>query len=153
MKTIIIGLGNPILADDSVGIKTARAISSRINHPDIQVTEAYAGGIRLMELMAGYERAVIIDAMITGNYEPGYICRLSMDDLSGSKNLLCAHDTSLLAALEIGKIGGLHLPSEITLWGIEAKDVENYTEELTMEVARAVPKAVDAILKDLKCHR
>ena len=65
MKTLIIGLGNPILTDDGVGVKIAQQLESIIDlnaHPDLTITEASAGGIRLMEVMLGYDRVVLIDA-------------------------------------------------------------------------------------------
>jgi len=51
-KTLIIGLGNPILTDDGVGVKVARELEGQINleaHPELTITEASAGGLRLME--------------------------------------------------------------------------------------------------------
>ncbi|NIN64428.1 MAG: peptidase M52, partial [Anaerolineae bacterium] len=34
---------------------------------DITVTEACVGGLRLMELMVGYDRVILIDAIVRGN--------------------------------------------------------------------------------------
>ncbi len=52
MKTLIIGLGNPILTDDGVGVKVAWKLEKIIDldaHPELEITEASAGGLRLME--------------------------------------------------------------------------------------------------------
>ena len=144
-KTIIIGLGNPILSDDSVGIKVVRELEKRMvdsnlqtKHPELYFAEAYAGGLRLMDELVGYERAFIIDAMVTPDGRPGTIRCLSISDLICTRNLVCAHDTNLATALKMGKMLGLQLPSEIRIWGIEAKDVETFGEELTEDVEKAV---------------
>lgn len=155
-KTIIIGLGNPILSDDSVGIKVARElISLRIaDHvlQDVHITEVYAGGIRLMEELAGYERAFIIDAMVTPDGRPGTIRSLSLSDLISTRNLACTHDMNLPTAFKMGKTLGIRLPSEIRIWGIEAKDVETFGEELTDDVAGALPIVVEKILQEIKAE-
>ena len=150
MKTIIIGLGNPILSDDSVGIKVSRELRDCLSSYDgIDVAEAYAGGIRLMDVMVGYEKAIIVDAMVTGNGLPGTINSLAISDLISTRNIVSTHDTNLATALEMGKMLGLHLPSEIEIWGIEALDVETFSEELTEDVAKAVPIVVEEILHKL----
>ncbi len=150
MKTVIIGLGNPIRRDDGVGIMVARAIARLIDNPEIDITEVYAGGMRLMEAMVGYDRALVIDAMVTGRQRPGEFCKMNHHDLVCTNNLFCSHDGSLESALDVGRLGGLSLPSEIIIWGIEALDVESYSEELTDNVARAVPEAARRIILDLK---
>ena len=151
MKTIIIGLGNPIVSDDSVGIKVSRELRDRLNGRDgIDIAEAYAGGIRLMDVMVGYEKAIIVDAIVTGNSMPGTIHSLSISDLVSTRNIVSTHDTNLSTALEMGKMLGLPLPSEIDIWGIEAMDVETFSEELTEDVAKAVPLVVQKIVDELR---
>ena len=72
MRTIIIGLGNPLLTDDALGIKAAAILRQElIDHDNIEVVEAYLGGLGLMELMIGFDRAIVVDAMTTGVHPPG----------------------------------------------------------------------------------
>ncbi|MBA4372710.1 MAG: peptidase M52 [Thermodesulfovibrio sp.] len=158
MKTVVIGLGNPILTDDSVGIKVSRAVgdllaqqceSSR-GSDTVDIKEVYAGGIRLMDAMTGYDRACIVDAMVTGRFRPGAVSEFDLAELCSTRNIVCTHDTNLATALELGRMLDLHLPSRIKIWGIEACDVTTFGEELTEEIACAVPVAVSAILSELQ---
>ncbi len=148
IDTIIIGLGNPILSDDSVGVRAARSLN---NLPEVreiaEVQEVYAGGLRLLDVLVGYQRAVIIDAMQTGA-EPGTIRRFAISDLPKTRNLASTHDADLPTALEAGRALGMKLPDDITVFGIEAAEVENFGEELTPEVERGMEEAVN-IIKDL----
>ena len=148
-KTVIVGLGNPILTDDSDGINIARKLKGFFgNESSVDVLEVYAGGIRLIDVLEGYERAVIIDAIVTGKEMPGTIFRLSLSDLPSTRNTLSVHDMDLPTALELGKTLGLCLPHDITIWAIEAGDVETFSENLTEDVEKAVPFVVENILKD-----
>lgn len=158
MKTVIIGLGNPILTDDSVGVKVSRAIREYLDcqgNTDtggntIDIKEIYAGGIRLMDAMIGYDKACIVDAMKTGRSDPGEVSEFGLDELCGTRNIVCTHDTNLSTAIELGRMLEMHLPSRIKIWGIEASDVTSFSEQLTDEVERAVPVAVNAVLSELK---
>lgn len=150
-RTVIIGLGNPILTDDGVGIKVARALRDELgSNSSIDIKELYAGGIRLIDAMTGYEKAVIIDAMVTGNRSPGTICTVSDSELGSARNIASTHDINFSTALEMGRMLGIHMPGDINIFGIEAKEVERFSETLTDAVARAVPQVVRLITEELR---
>jgi hydrogenase maturation protease len=150
-RTIVVGLGNPILSDDAVGLRVAAALRSVLaDRPGIEVAEDEWGGLRLMERLTGYDRAVIVDAMRTGA-PPGTIRRLSPEELP-TLHSASSHDTSLPVALEVGRRAGAQLPptEAIILVGIEAYDVTTFAEELTPEVEAAVARAVEVVLSILR---
>lgn len=156
MKTIIIGLGNPILADDGVGVHVAYQLEQRLAQPandQITVIEASAGGLRLMELMVGYDRAIIVDALLHANGSPpGTIHRLTLDHLrtiSPTQHSASAHDTTLITALDSGKAIGLHLPQEVVIFAVDVANIEDFSEEMTPAVAAAIPQVVTAVLNEI----
>jgi hydrogenase maturation protease len=151
MKTLIIGLGNPLLKDDSVGLRVIQILKGSIGElPDVELMEDYWGGLRLMEQMVGYERAIIVDAICTGA-PAGTIHILSPDDIPTQRSA-SAHDVNLPTALEFGRQAGAQLPSSenILLIGIEAADVQTFEESLSSEVEAALPEAVNQIQSALK---
>jgi hydrogenase maturation protease len=151
MRTIIIGIGNPIRSDDAVGLAVARLLREQLaEEVGIDVTELWAGGLRLVEAMVGYDRAVVIDAMRTGDSPPGTVRRLTLADLGDAQNVTCVHDTSLPTALEIWRRSNVPVPEDIAIWGIEGKDLFTLSEELTESVSGAVAVAAAAILDELR---
>jgi hydrogenase maturation protease len=154
MKTLIIGLGNPILRDDSVGLRVVQMLRGLLaDHPGIELMEDYWGGLRLMEQMVGYDRAIIVDAICT-DAPSGTIHLLSPGDIPTQRSA-SAHDVNLPTALEFGRQAGAHLPSNenILLIGIEAADVQTFEESLSPEVEAALPQAIDQILSELKIEQ
>ena len=150
IKTVIVGLGNPILADDGVGIKVAEELRTLIGHrDDVDVNQAYAGGLRIMDVVMGYDKAIIIDAMLNQNGVPGEIRKFGLEDFAATKNLFSTHDMDLNSAFELAKITGYKVPNEVIIWGIEALDILTFSEELTEVVAASVPTVVQNILADL----
>ena len=147
MATIIIGMGNPVRSDDSVGLKVVRDLRERLQaKDDVATCELYAGGIRLMEAMRGFQKAIIVDALVTVGGEPGTVHCLRPSDVMMTRNTCSTHDASLIDALNLGKSLGLPLPEEVAIWAIEAGDVETFSEDLTEPVKAAVPKVVQSVL-------
>lgn len=146
MKVLVLGLGNPILRDDGVGLRVAQALRLELaNAPGVEVDENTWGGLRLMERLVGYDRVIVVDAMCTGS-PAGTVRMLSPDEMP-TRRSASPHDTSLPVALELGRRVGLKIPEsdEITLVGIEALDVDTFGEDLSPEVEAAIPVAVQAI--------
>ena len=156
MRTLVIGLGNPILTDDGVGVRVAEEVSKHLPvDSDIEVTEVSIGGLTLMESMIGYDRVILIDALQLKESNPGTIHRLSLDDLraiSSTQHSASPHDTTLVTALEMGKQIGLNLPEEITIYAIEVENVLDFSEELTPAVAAALPEAIHSVLQELSSN-
>ena len=151
-KTILIGLGNPILGDDGVGWKVVEYIQQHCSLPaSVDIDCLALGGISLMERMIGYDRAVLVDAIVTRQRPTGSILYLDIDDLPNQAggHLTSAHDTSLQVALRLGRSMEIKLPKRITIVAVESQNVYEFSEELTLPVKTAVPEAAKIVLKIL----
>lgn len=152
MKTLVVGLGNPILGDDGVGWKVAEEIEQHL--PDdrsIAVDRLSLGGISLMEHLIGYDRAILIDAFASDE-GLGSIHVMKLNDLPNYSafHISSTHDTSLQNAIEMGHSLGAYLPEEITVVGITTKRIYDFSEELSPPVAEAIPQTVKIVLDLLK---
>ena len=150
MKTLILGLGNAIRCDDGVGNRIAQILENEISDPEVTVTETNAAGLDLLDLLTGYERAIIIDAIQTQKGRAGQVHRLSLHDLGAPHYLSATHNIDLATALELGTRLGLALPEEVIIFAIEAADVTTFSEECTPEVERAIPEVVESVLEELR---
>jgi hydrogenase maturation protease len=155
MKTLIVGLGNPILGDDGVGWRVADEIArATAGLPEIEVDCASLGGLSLMERLTGYERVVLVDSIYTGTKPVGTVSRFALSDVpdltaghSGS-----AHDTSLRTALQVGRSMDVPLPADeaVTVVAVEAENVYDFSQDLSPAVEAAVAEAVRTVLEVLK---
>jgi hydrogenase maturation protease len=153
MKTLVLGLGNPILADDGVGIYIVRAAAARCPQLDgVTFAEASMGGLRLLDLLAGYERVILVDAIQTRNGQPGKFYWLGPGDLHASLHSGCTHDLSLPGALSLGRRLGMQVPSDqdLTILAVEVQDVLTLGGTCTPAVVRAIPHAVEAMLAEVQ---
>lgn len=153
MKTIIVGLGNPILGDDGAGWKVVEEITRQLPANVSAGIECLSlGGIGLMEYLIGYDRAIIIDSFIAEGEEIGSILIRNLDDLPNYSafHITSAHDTSLQNAIRLGREMGAYLPKEVIVIGIAIQSIREFGEELSPMVAEAVPKAVQLALSMLE---
>jgi hydrogenase maturation protease len=149
-KPLILGLGNPLVTDDSVGLRVVEQLKPLLaDRHDVEVSEDYWGGLRLMERMIGFDRAIVVDAIQTGA-PPGTIHLLTPEGIATQRSA-SAHDVNLATALEFGRHAGAKLPENgrIQLVGIEAADTLTFGERCTPAVEAAIPRAVEAVLKAL----
>ena len=151
MKTLVLGIGNDILGDDGVGIHIARAVARKVSAKDARVEETGAAGLSLLELIKGYERLIIADAILTDNTEAGKIHRLTLKDLAKTNNSITPHDAALVTTLEIGKsLFPGEMPREVVVYGVQTASVEHFSSKMTPAVKAAVPEVVRLILAEIK---
>jgi len=148
LKTLVVGLGNPILGDDGAGWKIAEQLQISGDLPEgVDVVCLALGGISLMEALEGYQKAILIDAIVTHQAPIGAVSNFYLDSMQNpfSGHLFSTHDTSLHDALRIGRDLGVSLPKDIQVVAIEAERVYDFSEELSPAVLAAVPQAVEVI--------
>jgi hydrogenase maturation protease len=151
MKTIVLGVGNLILGDDGVGVHVANEIKKQIKDPNITVDEAITGGMNLLDLILGYDKAVIIDAVKSEEYKEGTVKRIPISDFN-TMHSCNPHDVSLSEAIKMAKkLGETKIPSEIVVIGIILREIPcEFGEKLSKDIAAAVPKAVEMTLNEIK---
>jgi hydrogenase maturation protease len=151
MTTLVLGLGNPILGDDGVGWKVAEEIQSRLGTFDtpVEVEFASLGGLSLMERMLGYSRVILIDCMETGQAAVGTVRVLLLAELEDpmAGHSASAHDASLITALQAAEAMGADVPKRVDVVTIEAKQSFDFSEELSPEIAAAVPVAAKEVIR------
>ena len=150
MKTLILGLGNPILTDDGVGHRVAKELEARLDQQEATVMETSLAGLDMMDLLAGYDRAIIIDAIQTVGGKAGQIYRIEPEAFDATRHTASPHDVNFATALELGNRLGLALPSQIDIFAVEVADTSRFGEECTPKVTEAIPLCVEMIVQELR---
>lgn len=145
---IVLGLGNPLLGDDGVGWRLVDLVRTALERLGVDVDAADRGGLALMERLVGYDRALLVDAVSTGQRPPGSMLACRLEDLPdpAAGHLHSAHDTTLQSALELGRHLGLRLPQVLEVVAVEITPSLDFSSTFTAPVAAALPEAADAIL-------
>ncbi len=145
-RALVLGLGNPILRDDAGGLLVARAVRDRCRAmPEVEVREACVAGFDLLDILSGFERAVIVDAIETGG-EPGTVHRLEASRLPTTGRLAASHEIGLAEALALGRLLSLPMPATTTIVAIEVADARSFGECPTPAVVASVATAADEVM-------
>ncbi|MDX1700093.1 MAG: hydrogenase maturation protease [Melioribacteraceae bacterium] len=153
-KTLILGMGNKYFGDDGVGIIIVEKLSSLLkNHTNIKVEETNWGGFRIIDLLSGYDRAIVIDAICTGKAELGHIHRYDYKDLIKSPRMVSFHDINFATAVEFARELEIPMPDDISVYAVEIEESNTFSEVLTHKVQLSIEKCVALIMTDLGFHR
>jgi hydrogenase maturation protease len=151
-RTVVLGLGNPVLRDDGVGLVVAAAVLRLLEEapvPGADVLASTRAGFELLDLLRGYRRAILIDCLTLPDPVPGRVHHLSLDDVAGSARLVNAHDLSLGTAFRLAERLGIPMPGEVDIVAVEGADTQTFAEGLTPDVAAAAGPLAAAIHADL----
>lgn len=149
VRVLVLGVGNPILSDDGVGIHVARELKKR-KIPGVDVEELAASGLELLDLVRGYDKVVIVDAIQTTKGTPGELHILEEKDFEKSIHGSSPHGINIATALALGrKLVPNEMPMEVVFFAVEAKDLINVSETLTPMVAEALPRILKRVEKEL----
>jgi hydrogenase maturation protease len=155
MRTLILGLGNDILCDDGVGIHIATQIKevlesrSAIRNQEIEVKTTTLAGFNLLDLLTGYDRVILIDAIKTNVGKVGEIYQLTPDSFKTTPRLFSMHDIDFPTALALAKRLNIPMPTEIKIFAVQVQDTETLSETCTPEVTAVIPKVAELILQIL----
>ena len=150
VRTRVIGIGQPAAGDDHVGIAVARVLRAQTIPAGVDIHEI-TDVARLVDLLEGIQRAILIDAVV-GDNRPGMIKCLTPQDLAADPATpLSSHGMSVTDA-----IGLVHTLSpaatncDIHIIGITIEPPSRYAHAMSDPVAAAVPQAADLIANLLR---
>lgn len=149
MKTLVLGVGNPILRDDRIGLKVIEELKALFSDSDVTLQVSTLAGVNLLECLIGFDRVILVDAIQTGG-KPGSVYQLSPEDVITRHAIPHLHNIDFFRALTLAGDLIPNLPNDIVIVAIEAEDVSNFGEDLTPEVERSVPTALGQILQMLE---
>ena len=151
MKTLVLGIGNSLLGDDGIGIHIARELAEKIDRDDVTVRDVGTDGLNLLEVMMGYDRLIVIDAIVTENGDIGAVYCLKPEQLYATSGFsVSPHHFNLATTLEIGRqLFPGEIPEDVTVFAIDTVEAAEITEEMTAKVREAIPLVVSRVLEKL----
>jgi hydrogenase maturation protease len=151
-RILILGLGNTILGDDGVGISVVREIRKTCKErPFVECVEASLGGIALLDLIAGFDKVIVIDAVMADDANPaGFVYDLALGDLGDVVHPHASHALDLQTTVELGKRLGQSMPSAVKIYAIKIEENTVFREGLTPPVEEAVSRLARRVIDEIE---
>jgi hydrogenase maturation protease len=151
-QTLVMGMGNPYLRDDAVGIRLAAFLYRQLGRTSgvSWLEECSAGGLEILDRVAGHDRLVLLDSIRAGG-EPGSWYRFDGRSLRETMNLRNVHDTNLATALELGRRLGLRVPGdeEVHVFAVEVEDNHTFDAAMTEALEERFPEYASEICAEV----
>ncbi|RMH07465.1 MAG: HyaD/HybD family hydrogenase maturation endopeptidase [Aquificota bacterium] len=149
MRVLVLGVGNVLLSDEGLGVKALEELKKTFKFPpNVKLAEGGTLGIDLLYLIEGFEKLLLIDAVLGGN-PPGTLYKLKNHEVEVYlKRKVSAHELGLEEVLALAGMLGKK-PKEVVLIGMEPERIEP-SFELSHTVKGRLPLLLDEALKQLK---
>lgn len=140
-RILILGLGNPILSDDGVGLLLTEKLEGKFSGVD--TASLTLAGMELLDILAGYDHVFLIDAATGTGGEPGELKEIS--DGKGALHLFTSHGANFFDLLKLGRDMGLKMPEPAAVFGIEIGNATDFGTVLSPALLLALPALETAI--------
>jgi len=150
-RTLVIGLGNPLMRDDGIGLAALERLRTEWQIPDdIELVDGGTWGMYLLPLLEHAAEVILLDAIRTGA-APGTVVELRREELPlGLSHKLSPHQIDLREILAILALRDA-MPEDLVAVGIEPALVEMGTE-LSESVLASLPVMMDRVAAQLEAR-
>jgi hydrogenase maturation protease len=147
--TLVIGLGNPLMGDDGLGLAALDRLHATWQLPRAVVLhDGGTWGLNLLHSIEDADKVLFLDAVRTGR-EPGTLVELEGRDLPRTMGIkLSPHQIDLREVLALLELRGTAPPTMVCL-GLEPASVELHTG-LSPRVAGRLDGMVEAAARRLR---
>jgi hydrogenase maturation protease len=138
---LVLGIGNILLRDEGAGIHVVSGLENEgYNRADL--IDGGTGGFHLLGIIQSYKTVIIIDASLD-EFSTGHLRILHPKYAKDFPRQLSAHEIGLKDLLDSAFLLG-NMP-QIYLIAISIKDLQEMGVELSPEVNKAIPAAMQTV--------
>lgn len=148
MRIVVLGIGNILLSDEGVGVRTVEELARRYDlPPEVEVIDGGCSGMEMLDDLARADHVVIVDA-VQADLPPASLVVLRGDEVPAFFTAkLSPHQVGLcdvLAALELTD----ESPASLTLIGVQPVSLD-LAMELSPKIAAMLPGVVARVVHEL----
>jgi len=154
-RCAVLGIGNPLMADDGLGIHVVQKLQRMgacfgADTASVDLIDGGTLGYLLIDRLAGYDALIVVDA---ANFkaEPGSLKVLCNDELEAflsDRSSTSVHEVSLIDLLQMLRLSN-EAPRTLALVGVQPALID-WSTDLTPSVAASVEEASRQVCRLVK---
>ena len=151
VSTAVLGFGNPVRADDGVGVYVAQQLEKALEEQEnCEVFDMGTSAFEVLFKLKAHERIILIDAVVNTGEETGTVYRLpaeEVEDQIEDDPLVFLHGLKWHQALSYArKMLGDEYPKEVIVYLISIEDTR-FNVGMSEEAIKGADRVIE-ILKD-----
>ena len=148
-KTIVIGVGSPLMGDDGVGVVAVERLREEVGSVEgVAFLDGGTWGMQLLPAIEDADRLLVLDAIRDGR-SPGVVVRLEKDEIPRLLyQKVSPHQIDLREVFAVAELRGT-VPAEAVALGVEPDRVE-FRDGLSEAVQGALPDLLAAAVEQLR---
>ncbi len=147
---LVLGLGNDLMTDDAVGLHVARAVRARLAPGDpAEVRESAKMGFALLDDVAGFAMALLVDAVQTGTAPAGHVHMLDAANVR-SLPVVSPHFAGVGEMLALGRRLDMAMPAEVRVAAIEVADPYTFSTNLSGTMRARMDGVVERVWEEVR---
>lgn len=146
---LLLALGNDIIGDDGVALTAARALKKTFGD-ELDVLETTEAGIGLIDILAPYERVLLLDSIESGDLPAGAVREFAREDFHRVLGP-SPHYAGLPEVIALSHKLGINFPSEFRVLAIKIDPQEEFRQGLSDDIQQALGdyvKQAELIIRD-----
>ena len=149
MDILVLGIGNVLLTDEGIGVRTLKEMERRFSFPaNVELLDGGTSGIELLRHIRNRDCLIIIDAMKCGQ-APGTVVRVEGEDVPAAfRTRISPHQLGLSDLLAAAMLTD-ELPKKLVLFGVEPESID-IGLDLTDTVEASLGGLIGAVADELR---
>jgi hydrogenase maturation protease len=150
-RTLVLGVGNLLWADEGFGVRCVEAFARRWRVPEgVLLMDGGTQGLYLVQHIAEAEHLLVFDAVDFGA-EPGTLMVVRDAEVPAfiARGKMSLHQAGVSDVLACAELIGRR-PSAITVIGAQPVELEDYGGSLTAPIRALLPRAVELAAEELR---
>jgi hydrogenase maturation protease len=141
-KILVIGVGNPLRSDDGIGPAIIKILQTE-NNQDFALVDGGTDGLALLDQLAEYEKAIIIDA-VEMLETPGVVKSFTPAEakIKIKSDVLSTHGFGLAEMLKL--VDELNIKTKIKIIGIQPQNID-FGEGLSDKIKNQISQILKLI--------
>ncbi len=154
-KTLVLGLGNPLMGDDRLGLKLVTDLQNKARFTkQVEFHASVQTGLYLLDELLNFQRVIFVDALVCPDEPAGQVKCWKLPPKMTTTYGSSPHYIGVSSMISIGRRLNLNMPTELWLIGITVNQGVQISEDLSPTIAKRyskilmrVAELLEAILK------
>ncbi len=147
-EVLVLGLGNPRLADDGIGVHVVRHLArDPETPPGLRALDAGTFGFRLLSKLTKAQAVLMVDAAEIGA-APGTTRLLEREELAlhvSRGGRIAAHESGLVGLLTLARMEG-YQPKRLALLAVQPQTMD-WGEDMSTPVSESLPLVCEQVIR------